>query len=240
MTRPSSSDDLDRLRQEYDARTARLAGSDVYSHFNPAYSFMIQQRERMILKILRQHGFLTLKDHIILEVGCGEGGILFKYLEYGATPSLLHGIDILGDRLYLAHERLPNAHIIQADGQFLPYPDNTFDLVMQYTALSSILAPDVKANVAREMIRVLRSRNSGVILWYDFWLNPSNPQTRGIRLAEIKRLFPNCAFRFHQITLAPPLARRLVPISWLFCAFLEKLRFLNSHYLVLIKPNLTE
>jgi ubiquinone/menaquinone biosynthesis C-methylase UbiE len=238
MTEPQSTDDLDRLRQEYAARASRLVGSDIYSHFNPAYLFALQQLEISVLRVLRRHGFSVLEGRRILEVGCGKGGVLFKYLEYGATLSLLHGVDILGDdRLYLAHNRLPNACITQADGQFLPYPDNTFDLVMQYTALSSILDAAVKANVASEMLRVVRSRGDGMILWYDFWLNPFNSQTHGIRPKEIKRLFPDCSFEFHQITLAPPLTRRLVPISWLFCAFLEKLKFLNSHYLVVIKPN---
>jgi hypothetical protein len=62
-----------------------------------------------------------------------------------------------------------------------------------------------------------------MILWYDFWLNPSNLQTKGFRPAEIKRLFPTCRFEFQRLTLAPPLARRLVPFSWLLAALLEKL-----------------
>jgi hypothetical protein len=88
------------------------------------------------------------------------------------------------------------------------------------------------------MLRVLRP--SGLILWYDFWLNPVNPQTRGIRPAEIKRLFPNCRYEFHRITLAPPIARRLVPISWGLCLFLEGLKIFNSHYLVAIRPLMTD
>jgi hypothetical protein len=75
---------------------------------------------------------------------------------------------------------------------------------------------------------------------YDFRLNPTNPQTRGIsyfsiRPAEIKRLFPNCHYEFHRITLAPPIARRVVPISWMLALFLESLKIFNSHYLAVIK-----
>jgi hypothetical protein len=36
------------------------------------------------------------------------------------------------------------------------------------------------------------------------WLNPTNPQTRGIRPAEIRRLFPDCKYHFERITLTPP------------------------------------
>jgi hypothetical protein len=78
------------------------------------------------------------------------------------------------------------------------------------------------------------TRPGGMILWYDFWLNPGNPQTRGIRPAEIELLFPNCTFEFHKITLAPPVARRLVPVSWIMCVFLENLKVFNTYYLVTI------
>ena len=75
-----------------------------------------------------------------------------------------------------------------------------------------------------------------MILRYDFRLNPTNPQTRGTRPKEIKRLFPGCAFEFHKITLAPPLARRVVPVSWMLACGLERLTIFNSHYLVAIHP----
>jgi len=71
---------------------------------------------------------------------------------------------------------------------------------------------------------------------YDFWLDPTNPQTRGIRPGEIRRLFPNCQYIFRKITLAPPLARRIVPLSWGLALFLESLGIFNSHYLATIRP----
>jgi len=86
------------------------------------------------------------------------------------------------------------------------------------------------------MLRVVNGH--GMILWYDFWLNPTNPQTRGIRPGEIKRLFPNCRYEFHRITLAPPIARRIVPISWMLALFLENLKIFNTHYLVAIQPEI--
>jgi hypothetical protein len=83
------------------------------------------------------------------------------------------------------------------------------------------------------------TRPTGLIIWYDFWLNPANPQTRGIRPAEIRRLFPKCLLRFHKITLAPPITRRLAPFAWGLCLFLESLKIFNTHYLVEIKPDPT-
>ena len=84
------------------------------------------------------------------------------------------------------------------------------------------------------MIRVLHP--GGMILWYDFWLNPTNPQTRGIRPSEIRRLFPGTLVELHKITLAPPLARRIVPLAWGLAFFMESLKIFNTHYLAAIRP----
>ncbi len=228
------STDLDRLRREYAGRQQRLAGSDIYSPFNLSNLFILQQRQRAALALLRRLGQSPLADKDILELGCGSGGVLLEYLGYGASPYRLHGCDLLLDRLHEAHRCLPHLPLVCADGQNLPYPAGAFDLELQYTAFSSILDDQVKANLAREMLRTLRP--GGLILWYDFWLNPTNPQTLGIRPVEIRRLFPNCHYIFCKITLAPPLTRRLVPFSWSLALFLEKLRIFNTHYLAAIRP----
>ncbi|MBN2549719.1 MAG: methyltransferase domain-containing protein [Anaerolineales bacterium] len=226
--------DLDRLRTEYAARDARLADSDRYSPFNRANLFLQQGRQRLMLDLLQRRGFAPLAGQRILEVGCGAGGVLSEFLWAGATPTLLHGVELLPERLHKARQQSPHLPLTCADGQRLPYPDQTFDLVMQFTVFSSILDDGIKANLAAEMRRVLQPR--GLILWYDFWLNPTNPQTRGIRPAEVRRLFPGCRAEFHRLTLAPPLARRIVPFSWILAALFEKLVVFNTHYLAVLQP----
>ena len=44
-----------------------------------------------------------------------------------------------------------------------------------------------------------------MILSYDFWLNPTNKQTLGLRLSELRTSFPDCQIDYKRITLAPPL-----------------------------------
>lgn len=195
---------------------------------------MVQQRQRAALALLGRHGFNPMEKWRILELGCGRGGVLLEYLGYGATPGRLHGTDLLCDRVKEAHKRLPHLPLTCADGQHLPYETGAFDLVLQYTVFSSILDNEIKANLAREMLRLL-CKPGGMILWYDFWLNPLNPQTRGIRPGEIRKLFPGCRFEFHRVTLAPPVTRRLVKVSWLACYLLERLLLFNTHYLVSIR-----
>jgi ubiquinone/menaquinone biosynthesis C-methylase UbiE len=226
--------DLDRIRTEYADRARRLAGSNIYSPFNIAHLFAIQNRQRAVLDILRRHGYCTLEGKRILELGCGRGGVLHELLGFGASPELLHGTDLLPDRAASAHRLLPHSAITCADGQHLPYKSESFDLMLQCTVFSSVLDRDVKRNLAKEMLRVLKP--DGVILWYDFWLNPINKQTKGIRPSEVRQLFPDCRYEVRRITLAPPLARRLASRSWLVCSMLESLKLFNTHYLIAIRP----
>lgn len=45
----------------------------------------------------------------------------------------------------------------------LPYEDESFDIVMQFTVFTSILDSEMKQNIAREMLRVIKP--DGIILW---------------------------------------------------------------------------
>jgi SAM-dependent methyltransferase len=228
-------DDITRLRDEYQNREHRLAGRDLYSWFSAAHLFAIQQRQRAILAVLKKHCLPSFSNLQILEMGCGDGGVLREFLAFGVLPRNLYGVDLLSERLNCAHQSLPGSNFVHADGQSLPFPWHSFDVVMQYTAISSILDAKIRLNICTDMLRVLKP--GGLILSYDFWLNPVNPQTHGIRPVEIRHLFPGCHFEFHRITLAPPIARKLVPVSWLFCSVLEKLKVFNTHYLVAIQPD---
>jgi ubiquinone/menaquinone biosynthesis C-methylase UbiE len=229
----SEHSDLDRLRKEYQKRKNNEANEKRYSLTNKAYAFQIQQRQNSLQKIFRDHQLEQNKLNRILEIGCGSGGVLQEMSSIHYPVHNLSGIDILFDRLQIAKTKLTDANICCSDGQRLPFKSNSFDLVLQFTAFSSILDTQVKHRMAQEILRVLQQ--NGAILWYDFWLNPTNKQTKGIKPKEIRGLFPDCSFDFQKITLAPPIARRIVPISWSFAAFLESLLILNSHYLVIIQ-----
>lgn len=227
-------DEIRRIRKEYARRAQDTGQNALYSLFNPGALFLHTQRARYVLSMLRWHSIHSLRGRMVLEVGCGGGSVLREFLAYGTDVSLLHGIDLLEQRLHQARLASSNLPLACADGQALPYPDRSFDLVLQFTVLTSVLDPEFKVTMAREMLRVLKP--DGLILWYDFWLNPINAQAQGIRPREIKMLFPNCHFGFRRITLAPPIARRLAKWAWGACLLLEWLRLFNTHYLVAIQP----
>ncbi len=92
----------------------------------------------------------------------------------------------------------------------------------------------MKKRISQEMVRV--SKTDGIILWYDFHMNnPKNPDVKGVKKREIYELFPECQIKLKRITLAPPIARIIAPHSTILCHLFEKLGFLNTHYIGVIK-----
>jgi ubiquinone/menaquinone biosynthesis C-methylase UbiE len=125
--------------------------------------FHIQEREWALINALRRHGFQWGETRI-LEVGCGSGHILERFREFGVAHCF--GIDLLENRIKQAKHQYPHLSLTVADGISLPFPDDSFDCVVQFMCLSSILSPPVREKIASEMWRVLRP--DGCLLCYDF------------------------------------------------------------------------
>jgi ubiquinone/menaquinone biosynthesis C-methylase UbiE len=221
-----------RIRAAY---TKREGDDARYSWHNPGYQFMVQQRERRVLALLRRHGFAALESKKILEVGCGTGQWLRDFVKWGARPENVTGIDLLPQRLSKARRLCPPAVRIEcASAATLPFSDGTFDLVLQSTMFTSILDPDLRRRIAAEMMRAVKAE--GLVIWYDYHVNnPWNNDVRGVKRREIYQLFPNCWIKLERITLLPHLARLLAPYSYLGCYLLEKLPPLCTHYLGIIR-----
>ena len=227
--------ELDRVREVYAERDRRRGLAARYDPLDPANLLLVQERERAVAVLLRCYGLVPLGEKRVLEVGCGTGGELRRFVGYGARPCNLHGIDLLPGYVESGKETSPTLHLVCGSADNLPYPDAWFDLVMQFTMFTSILDDAVRRRAAEEMLRVLKP--SGVILWYDFWVNPINPDVRAIGLREIRALFPGCRLDARRVTLAPPLARRLARRLWWACELLGALPCLRTHYLVAIAKN---
>jgi ubiquinone/menaquinone biosynthesis C-methylase UbiE len=223
-----------RLKAAYARRDAE-AKRGRYSLFNPASLFIMQSRERVLLRTLKENGYGPVGDLKILDVGCGSGDMLRAFNRYGVPPTQLFGIDLLPDRIQAARSLSPQIDFRCASAEYLPFEDNSFDLVSHFTLFDTILEQYVRQRVAREMIRVVR--RGGAIIWYDFRVNnPRNPDVRRIGKQEIRALFPECHFQLVATTLAPPIVRLLAPRSWSLANILENIPWLCTHYFGLIMP----
>jgi SAM-dependent methyltransferase len=218
---------------------------EFYAPTRPANLFLYQQRARAMLRLLTASGDLPLHGKRILDVGCGAGRQLIEFETWGAQRAELAGIDVDESRVRAARDRLTCASASGAtgadlrcgDAAALPWSDGTFDIVHQSVVFTSLGSVEFKRAVAMEMLRVLKP--GGAVLWYDFlYDNPSNPTVKGVGAAEIRALFPNCEMTLKRVTLAPPIARRLVPVTWLLATLLETLVLANTHYLGIIRKPL--
>jgi len=224
-----------RLRVEYQRRAQ--INSDLYSPWQPAEIFFKSGRKAVAAAMLNEARVFPRTRDRCLEVGCGSGGWLADLISWGVRDSDLHGIDIDPVRIRRAKEIWSAADLRVGDAADLPWDDGTFSLVISSTVFTSVLDHDVRALIANEIVRVLAP--GGALLWYDFAFdNPQNAQVRGIGRREIRKLFVQLAGNIRSVTLAPPLARLIVPRSWALATLLEAIPFLRTHLLaVLIKPS---
>jgi SAM-dependent methyltransferase len=234
-----------RILREYQRR-ARDIPPDYYAPTKLANLFFRHSTHRALLQMLSQAECLPLDRRRILDIGCGTGQWLIDFETWGATRRYLAGIDLIPDRARVARARLaamrdaegriisPGADIREGDAGSLPWPDQSFEIVSQSMMFSSILDASLRRRIASEMQRVLVPE--GIVIWYDFFVdNPSNPSVRGVRQAEVREFFPEFELTHRRVTLLPPLARRLVPISWVAAEILERLKLLNTHLLLVLR-----
>ena len=161
--------ELERIRGAYEARDA--ATTSPYRWDNPGYVAYIQIVERALLKAFRDAG-VRLEGARVLDVGTGSGYFLHRLQQYGAGEA--HGIDLMEERVAEGRRRYPTLALRTGSATALPYGDGEFDLVSQFTCLSSILDDDVRLAVAQEMERVAR----GWVLSFDI---------RGMHVPSLRR-----------------------------------------------------
>jgi SAM-dependent methyltransferase len=118
----------------------------------PSYVWRAGQQRRLEM-ILRAAGE-RIRGRI-LENGCGVGMYVEHLSPFGGK---IFGLEYDFERAAEAGLRSPG--IINAAGEFIPFPDSCFDLILSHEVLEHV-ADDVSA--AHEMVRVLRPGGRAVI-----------------------------------------------------------------------------
>jgi ubiquinone/menaquinone biosynthesis C-methylase UbiE len=231
ITSSAAGSEEQRVRLAY----ARRGSDSRYDWANPAYAYAMHDLERQVLATLSRGKIWPLASRRILDVGCGTGHWLRRLLSWGAQPRHVAGIDLLRPRLRDAADLSPAGTRLSCGSALqLPFPEETFDLVLQFTVFTSILDSAVRRQVAGEMMRVVRP--GGAILWYDFCVgNPRNPDVRAVTVSEVRELFPGWSVNLRRVTLAPPLTRLLAPVVPELCGLLNLVPLLRTHRLGVIR-----
>jgi SAM-dependent methyltransferase len=203
---------------------------DPYAHLDAAERYIHTTRDRALLALLRRREFDDLGKQRIIELGCGDGAWLRSLLHYGADPAKVEGVDLSPERSRRA--RASGADVGVADIAVLPYRDGAFDLAFAFTAFSSILDQAARRRAAKEALRVVRE--GGLVVVYDFWINPLNARARPVSVDELRGLFAPHRIEMERVTLAPPIVRALGGrANW--CAPLERIGWLRTHLLAAVR-----
>jgi len=122
------------------------------------------QQQRVFVKLL---GGIwdNLRGKRILDVGCGDGRWLRWFVELGALPCQLLGIDVSDVGFIRGRQKNPLVQMQRADGWSIPAADQSFDLVTQWVCFMCMPSREMRVKVAAEMLRVLRP--GGYVFWWD-------------------------------------------------------------------------
>ncbi len=225
--------ETDRIARAYQDLESRAGGR--WSQANRGNQAILAERQRTIARLLDRVGWVPLGRRDVLEVGCGGGTTLASLRELGAEPRRLVGVDLLPDRVASARKAFPEIDFRQGNAEKLDFPDAHFDLVLAFTIFSSIHDASMARNVASEVTRVLKP--GAALLWYDLRYDSTNRNVRAVTRARIHDLFPTLRAELITVTLLPPVARNLGPLTAKAYPLLASIPPLRSHLIGLLhKP----
>lgn len=210
----------------------------VYAEYDRAGRWTTPSRGRQLIEAERTASLRMLLSTAlpkplpecrVLDLGCGGGQLLKWFHDWGAAAENLLGVDLLAASVEAARQRYPGMRFSQGNAEALDLPDASMDVVCAFTVFSSILDDTTARNVARTITRVLAPR--GTIVWYDLrYPSPYNPHVRAMTIRRIRALFPGAVTDLRPITLVPPLADRLGPMTELLYPALVRIPGLRSHW----------
>jgi ubiquinone/menaquinone biosynthesis C-methylase UbiE len=225
--------ELERIRRAY-LEWARKVPPHRYAPTNPERICALREFEAALVDLLRADGIESLSAMRVLDVGCGRGTVLRRLVKYGADPELLFGADLRLEGLIEGPRPAHRIKGICCSASQLPFSDASFDVVLQFTLFTSVLSSIMRRQIASEISRVLVP--GGRLIWYDFvYDSPRNRNVRGIRRAEIRKLFPQFTMSVRRVTVAPPLGRLLARFGAKVYQWVAAAKVLSTHDLCLLR-----
>jgi SAM-dependent methyltransferase len=110
------------------------------------------------------HGYSSARGLKVLDVGCGNGYVLFQYARNGAEVT---GVDLTATAIDLSCKRFAlgglRGTFVEIDGEHLPFPDDHFDIVCSMGVLHHISNPQPTVD---EIYRVLKPGGRLIAMLY--------------------------------------------------------------------------
>lgn len=186
--------------EEYEKRDARLPWNDWRTNiYHPRHRIgsLLHEHNHNVLCDALNHLSLDLTDLKVLDVGCGYGYWLRHFVELGANPANLTGIDLSAHRIQVAKQKNPAITWQLHGGAALPFGRESFDFVMQAVVFSSILDGETRRACAGEMYRV--TRRGGALFWSDLIRTASDALSRFTK-EDVQGYFPGAEIIYQRRT----------------------------------------
>ena len=95
---------------------------------------------------------LIKQGGIFLEIGCGTG----RMTEFIAKDFRVIATDISGEMIRQAQQRVSGVDFMETDGDIIPLPDNSVDIVFSYLVFQHFKTKEMLVNNFKEVYRVLK------------------------------------------------------------------------------------
>jgi SAM-dependent methyltransferase len=239
MSTAADTPEIKAIEQRYERRRTH-PGASRYSPLDPYVSMVEQEKDLALVHLLNSNGMSSrVAQCSLLEIGCGGGGNLLRFLRLGFSPENLVGNDLLPDRVQAARSVLPSSiRLLSGDAASADFDDETFDLVCLFTVFSSILDDGFRKRLAAKAWSL--AKPGGGVICYDFiYNNPKNPDVRAVTTRKIRELFPEASPNVQRVTLAPPIGRLVSRWSSSCYSLLNQIPMLRSHVLVWLSKDAT-
>lgn len=197
---------------------------------------MVEERERYMAHLFRRAKIDSLEGLRFFEAGCAGGYNLRMFVQFGARPENVAGIDLDGAAVDHCRARASDIAVHHGSADAIPEADESFDVSLAFTLFSSVPSEEVSQGIADELLRI--TRPGGMILVYDMRRrSPSNPNVHPISNGDVRRWFAGYPVASRSMTLAPPAARLVGRYAPGLYGVFAAVPFLRSHaFHVIRKP----
>jgi len=133
-------------------------------HFG-VQKFWHMQRVKAIKKL-----FGAANKAAILDIGCNSGTTTNFFTAYGTIV----GLDILGKNVLYGRKHYPKINFAIGDGQYLPFANNSFDVVICLETLEHIFNPYLLVKEVHRVLKtngifILEVQDDSKIIWKLIW-----------------------------------------------------------------------
>jgi ubiquinone/menaquinone biosynthesis C-methylase UbiE len=178
-----------------------------------------QVTDYKMTEMLLKHGYSELYPVRILDIGCGDGRVLRKLIDWGGSPERMVGVDVNDPILELAERLSPSSITYKnAHADDLPYADRSFDLVLLFGVIHHILDEELRVRIGRETLRVLN--DGGIVMTFNVNLGVEKKMssffsytTIGLGEQDLARMFPDCDIDFAPM-LEDAVISQAAPGNW--------------------------